>query len=122
MKDTAGNRYILHFLPMEAGASLVGVTFIGSLEGNSSGQYLAALESKFGKPSSKSARATGFGADWCSKGDSPICEERPALRAQGSNEVNIFLVSGNRASRELDRRIEAKAAAVAAAKRRTPSF
>ena len=123
MIDPDGNRFMLRFVPMEAGATLVTVTYAGSWEGNTPSQYLAALKSRFGKPTSEDVRADSLNARWCSKGDPlSLCDDRPALGVTGGGEVNMELIMGVRVRTELDHRIELKAAAVAAGQRKRPTF
>ena len=124
MIDAEGARYVLRFLPMESGATLVSIGYFGSREGNSAAQYLAALEGRFGKPTHRSMGRDDFNVRWCSKGDAvlALCDDRPALSVDFGSDVAIGLILGSRARRDLDRRIEAQAAAVAAAQRKAPSF
>lgn len=124
LADAAGNHYKLIFLPMEAGATLASVAYYGSPEGNTSSEYLAALEKRFGRPTHRSIATSSFAVRWCSKGDQvlALCDELPALAATGGGDVALDLLQGNRARRDLDKRIEAKATAVASAQRKAPSF
>ena len=123
MADSDGNHYLLEFLPMEAGATLSSVAYIGSWEGNSPADYMAALQGRYGRPSSKDVGQDRLSARWCSKGDTlALCNDRPAFVASGSDKMELSLFLGNRARTELDRRIETKAAAAAATERRKPSF
>lgn len=123
MVDADGHHYLLQFLPMEAGATLASITYIGSWDGNSPAQYLTAMQNKFGKPTSKFTDASSMNARWCSKGDLlALCDTRPALGASGASDVNLVLLIGDRARTDLDRRIDAKASSVAAAQRKAPAF
>lgn len=123
MADANGNHYLLQFLPMEAGATLSLIAYVGSSEGNSPADYMAALQNKYGKPTSKDLGASRLSARWCSKGDVlSLCDDRPAFAASGSDKIELTLLLGNPAQTDLDRRVETKAAAVAAAGRRKPGF
>ncbi|QXQ07431.1 hypothetical protein KX816_05235 [Sphingosinicellaceae bacterium] len=123
MTDANGHHYLLQFLPMEAGATLSSITYIGSWDGNSPAQYLAALQAKFGKPTSKYTNTESLDARWCSKGDLlALCDTRPAFGAIGTRDVNLVLLMGNRARTDLDHRIEVRAASVAATERKAPAF
>lgn len=124
MKDAEGNSYMLVFLPMEAGATLVSIAYRGSFEGNTAAQYMAALQERFGKPTHGGGASVGLTARWCSKGDLVLawCEDRPALALTTLSEINLALNQGERARTDLERRIEAKAAAVAGMERKRPSF
>ncbi|QXQ06133.1 hypothetical protein KX816_18420 [Sphingosinicellaceae bacterium] len=123
MADAEGNHYLLEFLPMEAGASVSSITYSGSRQGESPSEFLAALQAKYGKPTSKYAGVDNLEARWCSNGDLvALCDARPALGATGSDRVDIVLVLGSRASHELDHRVDTKAAEVAGAERRPPAF
>lgn len=122
LRDRDGNRYDLRFVPLEQGPALNSIFYTTSMNGNSAATYLAALKKRYGPPYVSSIGPSGFNASWCARND-PTCETSPHLKVTSDGaEVSMNLNHGYLFRKALDQRIEAKAAALAAAGARKPVF
>ncbi len=119
---TNDDRAVVHFFTTEDGPRVSAVTFITSFFGATPKSYLEALTAKYGRPKESSISGELLSASWCAAGD-PQCNDRPSLKMNSSQiHVNIMLDAGFLALQDLERRIDAAAAATAAATATKPTF